>query len=635
MGLSQPLLGTFYIKLGDIIQQFKGNFSRPQSVAFMEFSRMNPFEKSMSDDVTSENLLDLGIARKLSIDNPTFYRKSMMAPQIIPENPQVQKVVKKPVQLENIKKDPQFEDDDRQRRKIEVNRPDDSIYYAIGYNREPEDGLKHYRYFINEEMENTEYIGESPFNIYEINRGQSRGLDGLMDSADKLDEKGQKTNSRVVGKFKGMIRIVENEEELEKKKKLNIIGYDGQEELDDETEEKKFFKTITKQLLVRTECVIRVYILNCIDLAQRDLDSPSDPYVRIKIGKNKIVDRENYKLDEPNPDFYKHYDLNTFLPGDSMLKIQLWDFDDILPDDKIGTTRIDLEDRYFSYKWNKLEHKPIETRPLYMKSSRQPQGYVRMWLEIHPSKDRPPPIDVTPKPPINFEARIIVWQSENVPTTALEGASDLYMRAWINKEVPKETDTHYRCQNGNASWNWRMKFQIKLDGKSNFQLMLQLWDRDFFSSNAFIGDASMNFSDIAREAWETGTRVQKQGSLDIQERLTRREIPKFWVDFKSVDKNGKEAKAGRAQISFELVPDARAKACPVGEGRNEPNIDPPLPKPDGRMEWTFNPIKMMSQMCGPDIRSRFCLMISVALCVVLLLLMFPMIVSNAITNALF
>lgn len=635
MGLSQPLLGTFYIKLGDIIQQSKGGFFRPKT-QLMEYSRINPFDMSVADDSTIDNLIDLGVARRPTTEKPTYYRKSMISPeQFNDNNEQIKNNVKKSVIIENIKKEPQFEDEDRLRKKVEVNRPDESLYYAIGYNRQPDDGMKHYRLFINEEMENTEYIGESPFNIYEIMRGQSRGLDGMIDSSDKFDEKGQKTNSRTVGKFKGMIRIVENEEVTLKPKRLSIVGVDGQEEPDEETEERKFFKTITKQLLVRTECVIRVYILNCIDLAQRDLDSPSDPYVRIKIGKNKINDRENYKLDEPNPDFYKHYDLNTFLPGDSMLKIQLWDFDDILPDDKIGTTRIDLEDRYFSYKWNKLENKPIETRPLYMKSSRQPQGYVRMWLEIHPSKDRPPAIDITPKPPLEFEARLIVWQSEKVPTTALEGVSDLYLRAWINKEVPKETDTHYRCQEGNASWNWRMKFMIKLDGRSNYELMLQLWDRDFFSSNAYIGDASLNFTDIAKEAWESGSRIQKQGNLDIQERLTRKEIPKFWIDFKTVDKNGKETRAGRVQISFELVPDSRAKACPVGEGRNEPNIDPPLPKPDGRMEWTFNPVKMMSQMCGPNMRSRFCMMISVALCFVFLILMFPMIISNAITNAIF
>ena len=401
--MSQPLLGTFYIKLGDIIQgrEPENYESQPR----LELTKYNPFEVSNEEIGGIDNLIDIGIARRPSTQTPTFYRKSMITPEdrqiySYEEKSQVTRVV-----LE-IRKDPQFEEDDRLRRKVEVNKPDDKIYMPIGYNREPDDGLKHYRHFVNEELENTEYIGKSPFNIYEIMRGQSRGLDGLLDHVDKFDELGQKTNSRCVGKFKGVIRVVDEEEE--KQKTLKIVGINGQEEPDEQEEEKKFFKTITKQLLVRTECVIRVYILNCRDLAQRDIDSPSDPYVRIKIGKSKINDRENYQLDNANPDIYKHYDINTFLPGESMLKIQLWDYDDIVPDDKIGTTVIDLEDRYFSYKWNKLEHKPIETRPLYMKSSRQPQGYVRMWLEIHPSKERPPAIDISPKPPLVFEGRLII-----------------------------------------------------------------------------------------------------------------------------------------------------------------------------------------------------------------------------------
>ena len=388
MGLSQPLLGTFYIKLGDITQD-KNSGRRETSYML---STANPFNLSR-DENDMDEMLGGGFSRRLSGANPTFYRKSMLPPKELEDYRQEreQEASKALQEVKEIRKEPQFEEDDRLRRKVEVNKPDESVYYPIGHNRQPEDGMKHYRFFVNEELEKTGYIGESPFNIYEIMRGQSRGLDGLMDSPDKLDEKGQKTNSRCVGLFKGMIRIVDKEEEDAKKIKLSIVGVDGQEEPDEELEEKKFFKTITKQLLVRTECVIRVYILNCMNLAQRDVDSPSDPYVVLKIGKNKIRDRENYQLDEPNPDFYKCYDMNTFLPGESILKIQLWDYDGILPDDKIGTTKIDLEDRYFSYQWNKLEDKPIETRALYMKSSRSPRAMCACgWKSIRLKTGRQP-----------------------------------------------------------------------------------------------------------------------------------------------------------------------------------------------------------------------------------------------------
>lgn len=45
-------------------------------------------------------------------------------------------------------------------------------------------------------------------------------------------------------------------------------------------------------------------------------------------------------------------------------------------------------------------------------------------------------------------------------------------------------------------------------------------------------------------------------------------------------------------MSLEILPIWRAELCKVGEGRNEPNINPYLPPPTGRFEWSINPFKM-------------------------------------------
>jgi len=47
------------------------------------------------------------------------------------------------------------------------------------------------------------------------------------------------------------------------------------------------------------------------------------------------------------------------------LEILLYDFDDVFGDDLIGSSSIDLEDRYFSMEWKSLDDKPIEYRPIY------------------------------------------------------------------------------------------------------------------------------------------------------------------------------------------------------------------------------------------------------------------------------
>jgi len=94
-----------------------------------------------------------------------------------------------------------------------------------------------------------------------------------------------------------------------------------------------------------------------------------------------------------------------------------------------------------------------------------------------------PIYNISPKPCEDFEVRVVVFDTENVIAMDDEGTSDVYCRAFFDsKEETKETDTHFRCSNGKASWNYRMLFNIKHPRKA-YSLSLQLYDRDFFKSN--------------------------------------------------------------------------------------------------------------------------------------------------------
>jgi Ca2+-dependent lipid-binding protein len=181
-----------------------------------------------------------------------------------------------------------------------------------------------------------------------------------------------------------------------------------------------------------------VYVLDAFDLASRDEKSLSDPYVIIKLGDKTVGDPKAYQTDKTNCGFFDIYELETTLPGTSLLKIQVWDHDDCFSDDLIGTTKIDLEDRFFSNKWSKLVDKPIETRTLYHKSTKVEQGTIRLWVDVIPKVDKSTskPWSITPRPPSKFEARLIVWQTEDVTTFDVEGTSDIYIRAWVNTEEP-------------------------------------------------------------------------------------------------------------------------------------------------------------------------------------------------------
>jgi len=110
-------------------------------------------------------------------------------------------------------------------------------------------------------------------------------------------------------------------------------------------------------------------VISAFDLASRDIGSPSDPYLYIRVDDQIKNERDNYLLDEPNPKFLKRFDFDASLPGTSMLFLDVYDYDDIFGDDLIGKTVIDLEDRYFNLNWLTLEDKPIEYRQIYHKSS--------------------------------------------------------------------------------------------------------------------------------------------------------------------------------------------------------------------------------------------------------------------------
>ena len=88
---------------------------------------------------------------------------------------------------------------------------------------------------------------------------------------------------------------------------------------------------------------------------------------------------------------------------------------------------------------------------------------LECWLELLDPKEagNTPRIDISPPPKIEFELRVIIWETRNVPyNDETTQANDLYVKG-IHGRTTLVTDTHWRCR-AKGSFNWRMKFPITL-----------------------------------------------------------------------------------------------------------------------------------------------------------------------------
>jgi hypothetical protein len=294
-------------------------------------------------------------------------------------------------------------------------------------------------------------LGAPLVNDYQLTRGSSRGMN------DKQLKKKRKQGKLIAGEVcipSGKLKAVVSITEIATGARSGPSNFD---------------LLPTKQEKV----IIRLYVVRAFKLTAKDFGGSSDPFLQIAHGSgfcHVIDDKQNsLRKNTLNPDFYTSYEFEAMIPGDSEVQLSVFDYDAIGSNEIIGSTVIDIENRWLNPSWRALTNKPMEIRPLKVVSSRANQGSVEMWVDMFTesvAKITPRHRIEPPKPEI-WELRVIVWKTAKCVNKD-EGSSDLYVSCQMdNNSASKQiTDTHWKSEDGTGNFNYRMKFPVTLPASS-------------------------------------------------------------------------------------------------------------------------------------------------------------------------
>jgi len=295
-----------------------------------------------------------------------------------------------------------------------------------------------------------------------------------------------------------------------------------------------------------------------------------------------------------------------------MLDVGVWDYNALLPHELIGKTTIDLENRFFSDEWHALKLKPMEFRTLWNPSSSNPQGQIKMWVDIMTQDEakKNPPENIAPPVPIDYELRVIVYSTKEVVFKDKK-MSDIFVTVYPEGQKPQLTDTHWRSEDGTGEFNWRMKFPVTVPNPVP-KLKLQVWDKDILNPNDAICEANLNMRPLYNKIYKN--------------KSDRETLEKQWLIMTHPAFQGTQ---GQVLVSIELLTVDEALRRPAGFGQKEPNENPHL-EPPKRPETSFSPFrldKMASKVVWGQNKGKF---IAVCVCIVVVIVLFLIIYLSLI-----
>lgn len=213
--------------------------------------------------------------------------------------------------------------------------PNPELYIGLGHENPNKDyctSKKHYRRYYRCPLEEEPTLDiESPFIKIPIHRDRFIDKPNKADIFEKMksknkilkrfklhagDEDDENAEEQIVqkevkkkeyGYFKGLIKILDTEKKAEFKNMLEKLKTTHPNIIHDFKNWNKY-QDITKKILIKQDVIVRIYVLELRDLAKRDLTSESDPFLKIRLGKNLIDDSAKHIDDAANAKIYRHFE---------------------------------------------------------------------------------------------------------------------------------------------------------------------------------------------------------------------------------------------------------------------------------------------------------------------------------------
>lgn len=247
-----------------------------------------------------------------------------------------------------------------------------------------------------------------------------------------------------------------------------------------------------------------------------------------------------------------------------------------------------------------------------------------MFVEIFESAQGvPEPFALAPPPVMDAELRCVVFNARKMQNKDVGGKNDLFFkltlvgldRTQTRFSESQETDTHWFATDGRGSFNFRNLFKLELP-VSRAALRISAYDRDLFSSNDAIGEATIPLTGMCRQ-------LMRAVDLSPDGEMANEALIEFKSSFQDSFNNfslssslfdgaseGKWLKLyhpskpldcqGEVEVMLALLPQRKADARPVGRGRDAPNRDPELREPVRARLSLMDPLGSLSLIMGPE-----------------------------------